>query len=120
MKQGTVKYSKEFKTANGSVWLGLENEYDMNSENPISVFERVEQTVHQFAKSSGLVLFTPIGVVSPAPPMELPVINKSEERLGILLENADTIDELMTYKNQCSTVYLAGLWTTRLSQLHNK
>lgn len=57
MKKGIVKFSKEFKTMTGNVWLGVENEYDMNAENPIDVFKRAEETIQQYAKASGLVIY---------------------------------------------------------------
>lgn len=57
MKQGIVKFSKEFKTMSGNVWLGIENEYDMNTEDPVDVFKRAEATVNQYANMSGLVLY---------------------------------------------------------------
>ncbi len=57
LKKGTVKFSKEFKTMTGNVWLGLENEYDMGSEDPIEVFKRAEHTIQEYAKASGLVVY---------------------------------------------------------------
>lgn len=57
MKQGIVKFSKEFKTITGNVWLGIENEYDMNSEDPLVVFKRAEETVNQCATSIGLAVY---------------------------------------------------------------
>jgi len=69
MKQGIVKFSKEFKTITGNVWLGVENEYDMGTEDPIDVFKRAEETVNKYASMSGLLIhFNYDGsFVSPSP-----------------------------------------------------
>lgn len=77
MKQGIVKFSKEFKTITGNVWLGIENEYDMNSEDPLVVFKRAEESINQYATSIGLMVYfdsrgMPENSPPPGPP---PVIN---------------------------------------------
>lgn len=86
MKQGTVKFSKEFRTLSGNVWLGIENEYDMNTENPIDVFRRAEEAVQQYAKASGLIIQFETGDYVAS---TIPVVNKSEQdrEVGITTES---------------------------------
>jgi hypothetical protein len=117
MKTGTVKYSAEFRTIDGfSRWAGIELQYDMGAETFADVYARaVNELTHAI---------TPKGVApisnSPAPPTEIPVINKAEERLGILIENAATKEELMTYKDSITTPYLADLFSSKHQQLFLK
>lgn len=121
MKQGIVKFSKEFVTPIGTKeWVGIEMEYDMSTECPKDVLTNAKTIVEQWHKESSASypnLLNPDLQYAPGPSTELPVINKAEERLGILIENASTKEELMGYKNDCSTVYLADLWATKLSTL---
>lgn len=118
MKQGIVKFSKEFITPTGlKEWLSLE--WDVNEPfdeaKAMETFMKVKEFVCN-SQSGGNVLND--NSYAPAPSTELPVINKAEERLGIQIENAKTKEELMSYKNDCSTVYLADLWATKLSTLN--
>lgn len=48
------------------------------------------------------------------PPTEIPIINKAEERLGILIENAETREDLMKYKDNLTSQYLADAFSTKL------
>lgn len=96
MKQGTVKFSKEFRMLSGNVWLGIENEYDMNTQDPLEVFKKAEETVNQFAKMSGLV-FT-IESIPPAPPTEIPSIKvertSEDARIAELIRDIYACTEL--------------------------
>lgn len=119
MKQGIVKFSKEFKTMTGNVWLGLENEYDMNAEDPLAVFKRAEETIQQYAQASGLVIyFDSNGLPLKEPSIELPIIDKAEERLLDLIEDSLTIEELMKYKNEVINYDRAfKRWNTKINNL---
>jgi hypothetical protein len=70
------------------------------------------------AKAAGVTQLASDNIAHKVLQTELPVINKAEERLGILIENAGTMEELLEYKNECSTVYLADLWASKLSILN--
>lgn len=100
MKQGTVKFSKEFKTLTGNVWLGIENEYDMNTEDPIDVFKRAEETIQQYAYASGLVFHIdysalPKDIPFPQPPSVINVERTSEDiRIAELIRNIYACTEL--------------------------
>lgn len=122
MKQGIVKFSKEFISESGlKEWIGCEYQFDMDTEHPQDVYEQAKNDVMLFREREvKRAIENSMSAYSPAPPTGLPIINKAEERLGILIENASTKEELMGYKNDCSTVYLADLWATKLSLLNNK
>lgn len=112
MKQGTVKFSKEFVTPIGlKEWVGIELEYDMNTECPREVLTNAKTIIEQWHNSNNST------ASQFAPPTEIPVINKAEERLGILIENATTIKELLNYKNDLTTPYLADLFSSKMAIL---
>lgn len=53
MKQGIVKFSKEFVTPIGlKEWVGVELTYDMINENPIDVLDSAKKTVNEWYKFS--------------------------------------------------------------------
>jgi hypothetical protein len=122
MKQGTVKFSKEFVTNIGlKEWVGIEMEFDVDNESAKDVLTTAKTIVEQWHKEANPLLYLNLGFESPSqigPSTELPVINKAEERLGINIDNSKTVEELMRYKDDCSTVYLADLWATKLSTLN--
>lgn len=117
MKQGIVKFSKEFITPTGlKEWLSLE--WDVNEPfdeaKAMETFMKVKEFVCN-SQSGGQGMIN--NSYAPGPPTELPVINKAEERLGILIENATTKEELMNYKNELSTPYLSNLFSSKLQNL---
>jgi len=113
MKQGIVKFSKEFVDPNTGLkeWYGYEGPVD-------EIIESEEiQKAFKYAKDQ---VMSAKGF-NPAPAqigssIELPVIDKAEERLGILIENATTREELIKYKDEAKTPYLAALLATKLSK----
>lgn len=117
MKIDRTKYTAHYE--NGVVvaqWISVEMALDgANGESPLDALDRSQALVEQWYKSKNLPFTSPSQI---GPPTELPVINKAEERLGIQIENAKTKEELMSYKNDCSTVYLADLWANKLSMLN--
>jgi hypothetical protein len=117
MKIDRTKYTAHYE--NGVVvaqWISVEMALDTaNGESPIEALDRSQEVVQQWYKSKNLPFNN--GSMPPGPPTELPVINKAEERLGILIENAATKEELMNYKNDVTTPYLSDLFATKLSML---
>jgi hypothetical protein len=114
MKTGTVRVSEEFIKPDGTKkWYAHEKQYNQDTEDPQDVFAKAEAEMNAYAKKS--IQVTP--QCPPAPPTEIPVINKAEERLGILIENASTKEELMTYKDSLTTPYLADLFSSKHQQL---
>jgi hypothetical protein len=97
MKQGVVKFSKEFRTLSGNVWLGIENEYDMNTESPIDVFRRAEAVVQQYAKASGLVYECDLNALTPDLHV-LPTITSQleEPQIGVTPEVIMSCNDLHT------------------------
>lgn len=116
MKQGIVKFSKEFVDP----YTGLKEWYSY--EGPVGELLEGEDVQIAFKHARDQVIAAKAGhpipghVNPPAPSTELPVINKAEERLGILIENATTREELMKYKDEAKTPYLADLISVRLSK----
>lgn len=111
MKTGTVRVSEEFIKPDGTKkWYAHEKQYNQDTEDPQDVFATAESEMNAYVKNSNQV--TPQYL--PAPPTEIPVINKAEERLGILIENAATRDELMKYKDNLTSQYLANTFSAKL------
>jgi len=116
MKQGTVRVSEEFVKPDGTKkWYAHEKQYNQDTEDPMDVFAKAEAEMNAYIKKNSQVAIN--GTIPPGPPTELPVINKAEERLGILIENSTTKEELMNYKNDVTTPYLSDLFSTKLSIL---
>src|SRR6478609_11456156 len=106
MKQGTVRVAEEFIKPDGTKkWYTHEKQYNQDTEDPVDVFAKAEAEMNAYIKKSSQAAIN--GTIPPGPSTELPVINKAEERLGILIENAATIDELLNYKNDLSSTYLS-------------
>lgn len=71
MKQGIVKFSKEFVTAIGTKeWVGVEMEYDMSTECPRDVLTNAKTIVEQWHQSSNQGTLD--NSIPPGPP---PIIN---------------------------------------------
>lgn len=115
--KGIAKNSQEYVDAIGlKRWLGLDLEFDQDVKSPEEALAEVELKVRNaIAKSNGQGILD--NSIPPGPPTELPVINKAEERLGILIENATTQKELMAYKDNLTTPYLADLFSSKSQQL---
>jgi hypothetical protein len=92
--------------------IGLEIEIDGTCETPELALDQAKKIVEQWHKANNQI--TP---QLPGPPTEIPVINKAEERLGILIENASTIAELKQYKDKLSTPHLADIFWSKHHQL---
>lgn len=120
MKVDRTKYTAHYE--NGIVvaqWVSVEMALDTaNGESPLEALDLSQELVQQWYKSKNLPFGT--NSIPPSPPTEIPVINKAEERLGILIENAATKEELMTYKDSITTPYLADLFSSKHQQLFLK
>lgn len=114
MKIDRVKLTLQFETMTDKKWIGLEAEID-DGESADTALTRLKGIIEGWAKFSSPAF--PDNSIPPGPSAELPVINKAEERLGILIENATTKEELMNYKNDANTPYLAELFSSKLTQL---
>ncbi len=116
MKTGTVRVSEEFIKPDGTKkWYAHEKQYNQDTEEPSDVFAKAESEMNAYVKKSSQVILDNSTRLDP--PTEIPVINKAEERLAILIENAKTMEELMAYKGSLSTPYLADLFSIKLGQL---
>jgi hypothetical protein len=115
MKIDRTKYTAHYE--NGVVvaqWISIEMALDgANGESPLDALDRSQELVQQWYKSKNL----PFSSTQPDASFELPVINKAEERLGMLIENATTKEELMNYQHELKTPYLADLFSSKLQQL---
>ena len=111
MKFDRTKYTAHYE--NGVVvaqWISIETSLDSSmGESPLDALDKSQELVQQWYASKNL----PFQSIPLGPPHELPVINKAEERLGILIENATTKEELMNYKNDLSTPYLSNLFSAK-------
>jgi hypothetical protein len=111
MKTGTVRVSEEFIKPDGTKkWYAHEKQYNQDTEDPQDVFAKAEAEMNSYAQKS--IQVTP--QYPPAPPIEIPVINKAEERLAILIENAESKEELMKYKDSLTSQYLANAFSAKL------
>lgn len=86
MKTGTIKYSQEFRSIEGSRWIGIELQYDMSSETPGDVYKEAERLVHSFANTSGQPILD--NSPAPGPPPVITIERTSEaERDAELIRN---------------------------------
>lgn len=57
MKQGIVKFSKEFVTETGmKEWVGLELSFDMDSESAVNVLARAETIVNEYQRPKSYIM----------------------------------------------------------------
>lgn len=57
MKQGIVKFSKEFVTEIGTKeWVGLELSFDMDSESAVTVLARAETIVNEYQRPKSYIM----------------------------------------------------------------
>lgn len=96
--------------------VGFEAEID-DAEDEKKALSTLKQIVEEWHKENNLIIVEPTQL---GPPNELPIINKADERLGILIENAENMKQLMEFQNDISTPYLADLFSTKLSQLQQQ
>jgi hypothetical protein len=88
MKKGTVKISKEFVTSIGlKEWIGLELEYDMNTECPKEVLTNAKTIVEQWHKENNPLI--PDNIIHPAQTSPIGIIQTKEEdrEIGITPES---------------------------------
>jgi hypothetical protein len=85
MKKGIVKFSKEYVTVIGlKEWVGIEMEYDMNTECPRDVLTNAKTVVEQWHNSNNLPFEQ--NSVPPGPPQVIQV--KPEDReIGVTSES---------------------------------
>jgi hypothetical protein len=79
MKQGIVKFSKEFVTPIGTKeWVGVEMEYDMSTECPRDVLTNAKTIVEQWhiSNSQGILASS----IPPGPPPVINVERTSEDK----------------------------------------
>ena len=130
MKTGTIKYSAEFKTLDGNRWLGIEMEYDMNTDNPIEVFNKAEDTINTFARSRGLLIditpqYPPSGwLPSINQPLREIQVEKDDKEVGDPIKeilSAPDLKELETYRWQINkNPELERAYILRYDELTNK
>jgi hypothetical protein len=92
MKQGTVKFSKEFITTIGlKEWVSVELEYDMATECPRDVLTNAKEIVTQWHQASSPGF--PDNSIPPGPP---PIIQVQQQdiRIGVLVEDIMSCKEL--------------------------
>lgn len=115
MKVDRTKFTAQYE--NGvvrSMWVTVEIAVDAGmGDTAEGALDLSKKITDEWYKKQNVIQ----GEYAPAPPHELPVINKAEERLGILIENAENMKQLMQFQNDISTPYLADLFSTKLAQL---
>ena len=110
MKIDNAKLSIEYVAQFGNKWVTLGATLD-DTDIPEKCLDRLKETIENWAKKEP--------ATQQAPPTEMPVINKAEERIGILIENATTKEELMAYKDSVTSPFLADLFSSKHQQLLN-
>lgn len=92
MKQGTVKFSKEFITPIGlKEWIGIELQYDMETECAQDVITNAREIITGWHKSSNPGI--PDTSIPTGPPPIIQV-QQQEIRIGILVEDIMSCKEL--------------------------
>jgi hypothetical protein len=94
MKQGIVKFSKEFVTPIGTKeWVGVEMEYDMSTECPREVLTNAKTIVEQWHSSNNQGSFD--SSIPPGPPPVINVERTSEDkRIADLIRDIYACTEL--------------------------
>src|SRR6266536_3163778 len=115
MKQGIVKFSKEFVTPIGlKEWASCEREYDMASEEPRDVLTAAKKTVIEWHEASNKGMAD--SSIPPGPPPVINVERTSEDkRIADLVKDIyactqlDGDSGLWSYSKLASTSTLAQL-----------
>lgn len=99
MKQGIVKFSKEFITPTGlKEWVGIEWPVDFENDNVMGAFNQAKKAVCDFQLASGVLndmLATQIG-----PEIPLPSIDRSEDRrVGLTPELIMSCEDIVTLQS---------------------
>jgi hypothetical protein len=95
-----ITFMQTFPTMQfGNDRLGIEGTLEPG-EDPIQAFMQAKEIVRQsFAACNPSLHYTFIGEVPLEPPPAIPkIINIQHERLGILIENSTSLEELEKYK----------------------
>lgn len=109
MKQGTVKFSKEFITPIGlKEWVSVELEYDVATECPRDVLTNAKEIVTQWHQASSPGF--PDNSIPPGPPSVITIERTSEDmRVAELIRDIFACTELngdnglLTYSKLAST-----------------
>lgn len=116
MKVDRTKFTAQYE--NGvirAIWATVEVSLDSGlAESPHDAFDLSKKITDEWYAKQGTIQ----PEYAPGPSTELPVINKAEERLLDLIEEALTIEELLKYKND-AVMYDRSFkrWTEKMTNL---
>ncbi len=117
MKYTKVTYQKAFVVGPYlQEKIGVEIEIDPSFETVDHALLNAKRTIEEWHIANNPQVHSN-GIVSEPVTSELPVINTAEERVGIEIENASSMQELMKFQQQITSPYLADLFATKLSRL---
>lgn len=115
MKVNIVTYQKVFPLSPYvNEKIGIEIQVD-EGESPEDAFIVAKQFVEDWHKVAHPELPPENGPTIPTG--EVPVINRAEERVEMLIDQAATMQDLMNLKTHLSTPKLAKLFTQKLKKL---
>lgn len=94
MKQGSIKYSKEFITPVGlKEWLSIEYPVDFDTENPVDVYGHIKSMIQECRQAEPKAP----DLLPPGPPPEIQIQKTDESiRIGILAQDIISCQDLVT------------------------
>lgn len=118
MEGNKIKYSKEFKSFEGTEWIGVDVVVN-EGENWDEKWKEAYDKVHRFSSFSKVFAqansWHPNSQLSEAP-TTLPSIDLSKERTEIAIDNATSLDELAKLKMQAEKYYLQAAYINKMKQ----
>lgn len=117
MKTDKVKYTAHYEAGRKvAEWIGIEASPD-EGETPDQVFKAAQDQVKKWHDQSNAENIIP---GQQGPVGELPVINRAQERLLVLIEGAQSVDELNSYYQKAKNSNLTAEYDRKYKELTSK
>jgi hypothetical protein len=118
MEGNKIKYSKEFKSFEGTEWIGVDVVVN-EGEDWDEKWKEAHGMVHKFASGVGVFIrkeWPPNSQLSDDAPTTIPSIDISKEKTEIAIDNAGSLDELAKFKMQAEKYYLQQAYMSKMKQ----
>lgn len=117
----TIKVSKEFRFNGAGLWLGMETTCLHGEE--IAEFKKSHQLLNDafHAMNPQQSWIPPSGFTTESTLEKvIPEINLEKERVEILIDNAETVEELNRYKESAEKYGVMDQWAAKLFNVKHK
>lgn len=121
MEGNKIKYSKEFKSIEGTEWIGVDVVVN-EGEDWMKKWNEAYGLVHNFQTNKSFKYQNIEGykldtVVYPAEEKPIPVTDyKAKDEVEIAIDNAANLDELAKLKIQAEKYYLQSAYISKMKQ----